>query len=56
VDLDEPARIGSGGQVQAIDVLRHQQVEVTGTLEVDEGPVPGIRFRSPRRVLNPALP
>ena len=42
--------------MQAIDVLGDEQVEPSGTLQVDERAVTGIRARAPRGMLGAALP
>src|SRR5690349_3042829 len=51
VDLDDLVGARAGLLMQAVDVLRDDRDQPTGPFEVDEGRVPAVRLRRPRRMV-----
>ena len=56
MDLDHLGGVEAGGLVQAVDVLRHERVELAPDLEGDEGPVPGVGLGRPGGMVEPGPP
>ena len=56
VYLDRSCRVGPGFLMQPVDVLRHQCVEATAALELDERAVPRVGLGVPQRRRESVLP